>query len=265
MTESGVLQPVAVDFGCTLAGIMPKGFGGSAVLGRPAWAVVAFEEKVVQEKAGIEARVAVVDDFEVDQHHATVRDEAVLRRPIAVDQRVGIASAGLDAVFKGGSEVCMVGSGEAVVGIEAELVEAALVAEGLHPRAIFVAAPGGFELLSEEAAGGGGVGFVDCAREEERFPVGCIAGSSFHGVDEVFGVVKDDRGHGAARKDSGETAKSVAFAMDAGAIGQPFFGDTELAEGLFEDPAVRGAFAKENRVGDAATEGFNTPWALMAE
>ena len=223
--------------------------GKGGVVGARLGIMPSLEQEVIEQEGGIETGVAEVDDFVVDGKESGAGvDEEVLGREVAVGEGAQLGASLLDGAVEMGIEVGVAGGGEAVVGIEAELVEE------VEAGKVMV---GGVGLEEEgvEVGGLGGEGEVDFAGKKLLFPGGGVRVGGGHG-EEVVGLVgEEDLGKRAGRSERDEEGKRVDFAEDAAAIGKPVFGDAELGEGVFEDEVgVAGKGGAEDEVGDTAGE-----------
>lgn len=230
----------------------PELLGAVEKFGGAGGEVDGFEQQVVKEKAGIEAGVAVVDDFKIDSHEGAVGGEEIFWTPVAVDERDAAGAAAFDECFEVGCAVRVAGGGEAVIRVEAEFVEDGLITELGFPDGIL---PGGADDATEGMAGGAGDGGIDGAAEEGGFPIGGGGRGGVHGVDAVFPVDEEDRGDGAGGEEGSDGLQRVGFAEGAFGAGAPIGFNAELFQRLLADDAAGGGFGEENGIGDSAAEG----------
>lgn len=223
--------------------------GKGGVVGARLGIMPSLEQEVIEQEGGIEAGVAEVDDFVVDGKESRTRvDEEVLGREVAMGEGTELSTGLLDGAMEMGLQVGVAGGGEAVIGIEAELVEEVEAGEVVV---------GGVGLKEEgmEVGGLGGEGEMDFAGKELLFPGGGVGVCGGHGKEVVGFVGEEDLREGAGRGEGGEEGESVDFAEDTAAIGEPVFGDAELGEGLFEDEVGQaGEGGTEDEIGDTAGE-----------
>ncbi len=181
MADGRGFEPIKVVFE-----ISPVVECEAGILGAGACAVPALQKKVVEEEGDVKAGVAKVDDFVIDgKESGSGVDEEVFWGPVSVGEGLKLSAGLLDGPIEIGLEIGVARGGEAVVGVETELVEEVEAGEvvieivGLQEDRV--------DLCSLDSEGR----FRD-ACEKTFFPGGGIGGGSRHRKEEVVAIFKED-------------------------------------------------------------------------